>query len=90
MNDEMILEAKDVRDAWAEMVEHHLDSIFMSRQASINNDIMTPEEADEIIIEISNEKIKKYENMDDDAIHAKMLHDILGHIAGELEAQFND
>lgn len=81
---------KDVKQSWIDMVDHKLDGLFISRQASINSGVMTAEEADRIIIDVSKAKIAKYENMDDNLIHAKMLHEILGHIVVDLEEELND
>lgn len=86
----MGLSNDDVKKSWVMMVDHHLDSIFISRQASINNGVMTPEEADKIIIDISNRKIEKYKDMDDNLIHAIMLRGILSRLVDEMEEELND
>lgn len=72
--------ATETENAWKKMVDGMLDSMFMSRQASINSELMTAEEADAFIMETSKKYMEKYANMDDDDIHRKMEVEILSMI----------
>lgn len=77
MGDNLVTETEN---AWKKMVDGMLDSMFMSRQASINSELMTAEEADAFIMETSKKYLEKYANMNDDDIHRKMEVEILSMI----------
>lgn len=80
----------EVKKSFVNMVDHAMDRVFIARQAQINAGIMTAEEADEIIIELSNKYIEKYANMSRQEIHKIMLKDLLVGVLGELEVGEDD
>lgn len=82
------MSSKDgARKSFESMVDHMMKDMFLSREASIKGDVMTAEEADEIIKERSNFYIEKYEAMNLKELEFLMIEKLIGSALKEIREE---